>query len=448
MGWSLKLIAQEQTISMRMSSRQVKMGEIFSISINIQNNESWDSGDFPEINGFIKTGKSVSHSSIVKNGTRIPQHTIKQSYLPKAPGFYSIKKSDITINGKTYIIEEYQLSVLTDETKLPVDEAINLPPENIKDDIFLFLMVDKKSFYQGEGIYTNLAVYVSENNTSNFTFPNDIGTELLKISQKLKPENSLADEKKIDEIKAESAVIRNKNYVKYTLNEAIFYPLKSGNITFPAIKLNLLKNKKLKDSTSFTTVTLSSLAYTVKLLELPEHPLKNKVPVGRFTIENLFQKKKVETGKILLVPIKISGKGNFNTLNIDTPTPNMFFDFYNPAVAWQAADKGYGTKTFNFKVFPKDSGQYDLGNYFSLIFFNVDNGKYDTLKASKVLDVFGEKIETSAANYDDIYKNIEQLSTEKSEINFRRILKIAANILLILMLAGMLFIFDFKFKSK
>jgi hypothetical protein len=62
------------------------------------------------------------------------------------------------------------------------------------------------------------------------------------------------------------------------LFEAVYFPLNDKNFVIPSLSINMEKQK----GNDFEGVSLKSKSQTIKVKALPEHPLKDKVPVGVF----------------------------------------------------------------------------------------------------------------------------------------------------------------------
>ncbi len=192
------------------------------------------------------------------------------------------------------------------------------------------------------------------------------------------------------------------------------------------------------DGNSKRTFTTKTAKLGVK--PLPEHPLKDKVPVGSFYLREWLSNAETETGVSVPYEFRIIGEGNFATVNLPTPENDARFDFYPSEVKNNTSGGSLnGDRTFKYMVFPKDSGTIALKNYFEFIFFNVKTMAYDTLSSKVKLRVSGEKITSESRKRNDIYAELENTSSADVPINYRIILKNIANVLIISMMIALLF---------
>jgi hypothetical protein len=189
-----------------------------------------------------------------------------------------------------------------------------------------------------------------------------------------------------------------------------------------------------------TKRTFNTKSGNLGVKPLPEHPLKDKVPVGNFYLREWLTKGETETGVSVPYEFRVIGEGNFATVNLPTPENDARFDFYPSNVTSNIKEgRLSGDKVFKYMVFPKDSGDIALNDYFKFIFFNVDKATYDTLSSNVMLSVSGDKITSTSRKRNDIYAGLEDVSSQDIPINYRIILKNLANVLIVSMMIALLF---------
>ena len=96
------------------------------------------------------------------------------------------------------------------------------------------------------------------------------------MRKEIKPNDCLESRLNISNLVGKKILIKGESYTLYNLFEAIYYPLNDKDVQFPPLELRMQKQK----GTSFADVALTSKGQTVVVDKLPEHPLKEKVPVG------------------------------------------------------------------------------------------------------------------------------------------------------------------------
>lgn len=433
--------AQNLDVAFKTNGTTFDIDDELVVSLTITNTRNSNVSTFPNIVGFKKRNRSVSHSKIKKDGKSVYQHIITQKYIAQQSGIHLSPKFEFEVNG-----EEVSFAPIT----LRVNGLVNITEEKgtiisqQTSDARLFLYIEKKQIYQGEDLQVDVGFYVPKSNTNEIAFGPNFSNELKAIQERIEPENSLINRKNITEIKEEEVTLSDVEYKKYTLYQAVFYPIRSGNLYFPSVSIDILENSS-NDSLTTIKKTYLSQPFTVNVLELPEHPLKNKTTLGNFTLNQIAFPKAIKTGKIYTFSLEVAGKGNFKTMSMSKPNNDSNFDFFPPEITEKLTDgSSRGRKTFSFKVYAKDTGTYDIGAYFPFIYFNINSETFDTLTTKKTVVITGKKIILSEEDDLSIYQGIEKLDISEREINIPRITKNIANIILTLMLGGTLFLFNWK----
>lgn len=257
--------------------------------------------------------------------------------------------------------------------------------------------------YVGEGLTASLSFYVADNNRAPLQF-HDLGKQLGEILKELRPENCWEENFNIENINGEPIEINGKRYTQYKIYQAELYPLNSEPIQFPSVGLKMIKYKVAKNPSFFGRnrqedfKTFYSKAKTVKVKPLPAHPLKDRVAVGDYSLNERLSGQQLETGQSFSYEFNIYGEGNISAINKPMVDGDDTFDFYDPNVTQninRRNNKVTGSKSFSYFGIPKEPGDYELTDYFKWIFFNPKTEKYDTLTSNKVVHVTGESKRTN-----------------------------------------------------
>lgn len=437
---SLSASSQQSEATVSYGKTTIELDEKFTIKVVIRA-KYYDVSDFPDIEGFTKGGRSVAHASFKRDGIRGIEHTITQSYIPKRSGMFKLSPTSITINGQERSLpgEIISVSLKNNPETINADSLeVEIVDIDEKEDAQLLLNTFKDSVFVGQGFRVTVGFYVSDLNTVGWEFPADLTSQVEAIAQAIKPENCLESRKGITNIVSQRTSIKGRGYAQYTLFEAIYYPLNAQPIVFKPVSLTMLKTETTLQNSSKRTFTTKSARLGVK--PLPEHPLKDKVPVGNFYLREWLTKGETETGVSVPYEFRVIGQGNFATVNLPTPENDARFDFYPSEVKNNIKEGSLsGDRIFKYMVFPKDSGKIALNNYFEFIFFNVKKADYDTLSSNVTLSVSGEKISSTNRKKNDIYAGLEDMSSEDIPVNYRIILKNMANVLIVCMMIALLF---------
>lgn len=431
-------LAQED-VKIELSKKNILLDENFTIKVIIRNTDKSDISTFPEFPNFTKGAKQKVFS---KNPLG---YTITQIYTPTKEGNFKIPSFTLTVNNKNYTNESINLIVNSaEDNSEETNETIS--PEKVRNNAFLAMNVSKNKVYVGEGFRISLAFYVSESNTIKMDFADDLNAQVDAIAKKIKSPDCLEQRMLISDLKGVPTLINGKKYLSYQFFEAIYFPLNNKSINIPSVELRMVQTiKNEKENIIFIDIPQS-----ISVLDLPDHPLKDKVSAGNFSMVEQIETRKINTGKSFSYSFKILGDGNFSTVNVTSPTDDSFFDFYPPEIKENHPNgQPSREKLFRYRILPKDSGQYQFDKYFFWVFFNTKKEQYDTLKSALKLKVLGKTIaekDSDASN--DIFAGIDKLDTSRTETNYQEVLKNISNLLIICMLIGSLYLFSWGRKKK
>ena len=454
---------QAQEISIKLGPDEIGENQVWTITLTASNERLQNYSDFPDIDGFQKRGTSSSSSTQIINGQISSSQSVTMSYLPSAQGTYTLKPFVMQVNGKSIKSEGTTIKVggavarnqRNDPFKTffdhaPMDNFFNDDRKtefvDIKEDAFLSLSTDKKDVYVGEGLTASLSFYVADNNRAPLQF-HDLGKQLGEILKELRPENCWEENFNIENINGEPIEINGKRYTQYKIYQAELYPLNSEPIQFPSVGLKMIKYKVAKNPSFFGRnrqedfKTFYSKAKAVKVKPLPAHPLKDRVAVGDYSLNERLSGQQLETGQSFSYEFNIYGEGNISAINKPMVDGDDTFDFYDPNVTQninRRNNKVTGSKSFSYFGIPKEPGDYELTDYFKWIFFNPKTEKYDTLTSNKVVHVTGESKKNEYIQANDMGTFYDRLSTENNTLRSTtgfEWTKIFVNIFILAMLA-------------
>ena len=431
----------QEDVKISFGKKNLLIDENLVINVVIISSAQSNVSAFPEIQGFTKADRKITHA-------RGQSHTITQNYTPIKEGTYRIAPFELTINGKVYESETTTINVTApkDDEEEDGSEVISL--ENIKENAFLAMNIDKSTVYEGEGFRVSLAFYIAETNTMQMDFPDDLNAQVDAIAKKIKSPDCLEERITITNIIEEHRTINGKKFLAYKIFEAIYFPLNSQPVKIPAVQLRMDQSKK--NSAEKESINFTNKPFTVKVLDLPEHPLKDKVVPGNFSLVEQIETRKINTGKSFNYSFKIVGQGNFSTINVSSPVNDSFFDFYPPEVRETHNNAlTIQEKEFRYRVVPKDSGQHSFDKYFYWVYFNTRSRTYDTLKSKLKIKVLGKAITDKESDAsEDIFAGIDKLDTSVIQTNYQEVVKNISNLLIICMIMGCLYLFSWKRRTK
>ncbi|WKN32822.1 BatD family protein [Porifericola rhodea] len=456
---SLQSVAQE--VSIELGPNEIGLNEQFTITVKIKDDRLRRYDDFPDIPGFEKAGISTSSSTNIVNGQVSSSQSVTQTYLPTREGTFKLSPFRMNVNDTQVSSSGSSITVGPArqggrgnnpfDFNDPFDDFFgrrNQPQEfvDVQDDAFLALSTDKDSVYLGEGFTTTLAFYVSDKNQAPLQFY-DLGKQLTDILKDIKPSNAWEENFNIENINGKPVSINGQNYTQYKIYQATFFPLNQDPIKFPEVGLKMIKYKVAKNPSFFGRrrqedfKTFYSQPKQVYVKALPEHPLRERVAVGDYRLEEEISDKELTTGKSFNYTFKIVGEGNISAIEKPDIKSNDDFDVYAPSIEQNISRRGnrvMGSKAFSYFAVPNEPGEYQLGKYFNWVFFNTSTQAYDTLRSDLALQVSGKSRKNdyiSAQNVGTFYDRIDRTDNKLASLEHDGWLKIMANVLIIGMLA-------------
>ncbi len=431
-----------QDTSIKVGEPSIGLNQYFTITITVENDRLKNYSAFPEIKGFIKRGTSSSTSTSFVNGQMTSTQSLTQNYQASEKSDFLLAPFFMTINGKDIKSEGTPIVVGDPVQQRRNNNAFNSDPFqnlfgrreqpsefiDIEAEAFLAVTTDKQEIYVGEGCTAMLAFYVSASNRADMRFY-DLGTQLTELLKRLKPNSCWEEGFNIDNINGESIQLNGKNYTRYRIYQATFFPLNLEDIYFPSVGLKMIKYKVAKSPSFFGRnrqedfAVFYSKAKTVKVKDLPPHPLKESVSVGDYKLVEHLSAEEMETGKSFNYEFTVTGEGNISAIEPPQPIQDKKFDFYAPNIKQninRGNSKVKGTKSYHFYGIPNEPGKYDLSDYFSWVYFNPTSEKYDTLQSDLALNVTGEsrKNQFIASNdLGDFYDKTETVDNQLSSLN-------------------------------
>ncbi len=448
-----------QTIQITLGPDEIGENQAWTITATIQNDRfKTNDYNFPDITGFRKRGTSSQSQTSIVNGQVSSSQSVVMTYLPVKQGTFTVPAFKMRINDQVINSPGKKVKVgppVQNQQRDPFrgfdrDDffgAVNPEFVDIKEDAFFALSTNKSEVYVGEGFTTSLAFYVAENNRAPLQFY-ELAQQLSSILKKIKPSSCWEENFNIENIQGETVTINGADYTQYKLYQATFYPLNTKTVEFPSIGLEMIKFKVAKNPSFFgqnrqeNFKTFYSKPKTVKVKELPPHPLRDQVVVGNYRLDEKISSTALQTGQSFSYEFNIYGEGNISAIEKPVTFKDGSFDFYEPNVTQsinRENNRVTGTKSFSYFIIPKEPGEYRLRDLVHWVFFNPATKKYDTLKAQAAVVVRGESLKNEAIESVDagsFYDKINSSDNTLHIISDKGWLKWAITIFILVMLAG------------
>ena len=448
-----------QSLQIQLGPDEIGENQAWTISVNVINDQLKTYSNFPDIDGLRKRGTSTQSQTSIVNGQVSSSHSVIMTYVPLKQGVitipaFSMKINEQTVNSpgkKVKIGPPVQTQTRDPFGRDPFSDFFGGREEtefvDIKEEAQLALTTNKDEIYVGEGVTVTLSFLVADNNRAPMQFY-ELGRQLSEILKKLKPANCWEENFNIENIESETININGKGYSQYKIYQATFYPLNNEPIRFPSVGLQMIKFKVAKNPSFFGQnrqedfKTFNSKSKTVRVKDLPPHPLQNSVAVGSYQLDEKISTQHPKAGQSIGYEFNIYGEGNISSLERPVITKDNNFDFYEPNIQQNISRENgrvSGTKSFKYFIVPKEPGQFPLANYFQWIYFNPAKKQYDTLRSQLTLTVDGESQRNQAIQSTDLgsfYDRIGLADNSLRSASQTSWIKITMNIFIVVVLGA------------
>ena len=430
-----------QKIQVTLGPDEIGENQSWTITLTVQNDRLRTYDNFPDINGFRKRGTSTQSTQNIINGQISSSQSIIMTYLPLKQGTLTVPDFTMKVNDKAIQVagKKVRVGPPVQQQQDPFRSFFDRGPDDffgrgetefvdVNDEAFLALTTSKDQVYTGEGFNATMAFFVSADNRAPLQFY-ELGRQLSEILKKLKPNNCWEENFNIENIEGEPVTIGEKSYTRYKIYQATYYPLNAEDIVFPRVGLEMIKYKVAKNPSFFGQnrkedfKTFYSKPKTVRVRELPDHPLKDVVAVGNYKLSEMMPSTDIATGKSVSYVFNIYGEGNISAISKPTVPNDENFEFYEPNVRMDIKRENgrvTGTKSFNYFLIPKEPGRYHLKDYFQWVFFNPDEQAYDTLESKLTAYVTGESTRNEAIEANDDGSFYDKIQTADNSLTVIR----------------------------
>lgn len=455
----------DNVAAIELGSSSFSIERPFTISVVTPNSDTRPSLTFPDIPGFTKKGVLTAVRSPVGNEKAVNSQVITQNYQARAAGRFVLSPFTIVVDGEV-LRSEGAVLVVRPSAVVPASTTAvaNVPPPPPAGAAFLALRVSKRAVYMGEGVALTLSFLVADSYpyVLNFTA---LDRQLQAIIKKIRPANTWEENRLITKLKPMPVVVGGRKYREIPLYQSVFYPLTTRPLLLPAVTLSLSRPRPVigPPSAEVETVAFSTKPVVVAVRALPPHPLRGRVAVGSFRLTERLERPRVSVGESVRYGFMIEGEGNIAALPAPIlPPATAEFDLFPPEEQHTIDHTGTrvsGRKTFTYFVVPRQTGMIALGNQFQWIYFDPQRARYDTLRSrlrlqaggggmvtvagTKGTDVSGLPGDTASipVSSRSLYAGIDALDSTHQPISIPVLIRAVANVLIVLMLLGMIFVF-------
>ena len=177
---ALQAWAAEKVVITMEAPQVVELGEQFRLAFSV--NANGQNLKLPDLSDFeVLMGPSTSQSTSFQIINGVSSQSVSYSYLyvlrAKKEGKFNINPGAITVGGTEYKSNSQSIEVVKGSAKPStggVDEPTTTPGSVPKKDLFVKLILDKRSLYKGEHLTATIKIYskVNLNGFEDISIPN------------------------------------------------------------------------------------------------------------------------------------------------------------------------------------------------------------------------------------------------------------------------------------
>lgn len=371
----------------------------------------------------VLSGPNTSTSMQWINGNVTQSVTYNYILRPKNQGTFKIGKASIAVSGSTMESNELSIEVTAPvaqqkqqrqrnpfdpfddpffnpgvEEEEPEPAASNADIEKqLKDDVFIKLVVSKTSVYKGEMLTASYKLYFRQN-LSGFN-----------VTQAPAFDGFWSQEVELDPNRRPTVeTINGKQYNTVDILKYNLYPQRAGALRVSGCDVSTVAQVQTRSrsrnlfsdffnmgSVQQVQLNLKALPANVTVRELPEtgKPEAFSGAVGNYKFETMLSSKEAKTDEPITYTVKISGNGNLKFVEAPAIQFPAEFEVYDPKVKENISNNASGmggTKQYDYLIIPRQPGEYKIeANTFS--WFDPSVAKYATMQSPEfTVKVTGE----------------------------------------------------------
>lgn len=371
---SFKSLFAQTTITAKLSDDKIGVGEIFTLSVTIDNGAGKIT--IPDIDGLMLRGTSKSVNMMYSSGSLKTIQTYSYNYVAIKEGFYTIDKITVKANNNTYIANPVSIEVVSDSVR---NSILNKPEGdsferfmNYREDIIVNNTINKKEFYIYEPIYIEQKAY------------SHVPVNVIGIS-KIPDRNDFLVYTDSSERNSYTEIIDGKRVNVIPLKKEVLFAVKQGEKNILTTPFVFEKNNMFYDRIQY-----GEEEFDIKILSLPSaKDYKNfSGAVGDFKFTAKINKTNINIGDEVLISIEVIGEGNISIINMPNLNDDIknYFSVYQPKIFetnWFENNKMIGKKTKEYILVATNKGNYTIENI-DFCYFSPNDKSYTNIYAKNI----------------------------------------------------------------
>lgn len=375
----------------------VAKGDQFRLVYTLRGGDGENINVPSSIKGFdILYGPAMSSSSSTQiingNVTTDSSESYIYTLTANAEGTFTIPAATITVKGKSYTSNSVQVKVLPPDKNAQAQQsggggggqtsAATSTAQNINSsDAFIRAIVSKSKVSEQESFVVTFRFYTTleVRDIGKIEFPEFDG--FMVEEQPLPPTRQMTFEH-----------YNGRNYYAVDLRRTLLFPQRSGKITIPSGKIEMVFNVRSGKTVEtffgpqyvMTDVkkTMTTSPLTIDVSPLPEgKPADFSNGVGTFSMNASISATDIKANDPVTIKLVISGTGNMKLIKTPEIVLPKDFESYDPKITndLNYTDNGLtGTKTIEYLFIPRYQGTFKIP---PLVFsyFDIKSRSYKTI---------------------------------------------------------------------
>lgn len=438
---SFKFLFAQTTVTAKLSDDKIGIGEIFTLSVTIDN--SVGKITIPDIDGLILRGTSKSVNMMYSSGSLKTIQTYSYNYIALKEGVYTIDKISVKANNNTYIANPVSIEVLSNSVR---NSTLGKPEGDLFDrfmnygeDIIVNNTVSKREVYIYEPIYIEQKAY------------SHVPVNVIGIS-KIPDRNDFLSYSDSSERNSYTEIIDGKRINVIPLKKEVLYALKQGKKNILTTPFVFEKNNMFYDRIQYGEEEID-----INILPLPNNKGYENFSgaVGDFKFYVKINKTNINIGDEVLISIEVSGEGNISIINMPNINEDIktYFSVYQPKIFetnWFENNKLMGKKTKEYILVATNDGNYTIQNI-DFCYFSPNDKNYKNVYSDNInLFINGNE---NYNNYLPLANGSQKMSVmpiknniikERNDKNFKLLNMNIIYIYILLMIAISIIIYNFE----
>ena len=363
------LLVQGQVTLAISDVKDPKVNQKFSITVLLEisgeNMEQETPLRMPDLSKFDVIGTASEQNTVVldpKKGNVLNQIVYQVVLNPKQAGKVKFGSVLVTVNGKIYKTEPFDINVRENEKKSSVADNTS------NSDVYLSMEIQDKTVYKNEPALAVLRAHSRD--YGNFRKVGHIQYPQQK-NLRIKPVSF-----------AKSEIETNSGMASQVIGVFMIFPTETGSIDIHPVSASVSGREKEHK--------ISSNRITLNVKKLPSGmPQDFKNAVGNFdvSVANRNANEIPELEKPVNITLKLSGAGNFGTLHLPKIVNSEEYVFFAPKITSNTVAQTEGLSgdiIAEYVVIPKKTGPVTV-NFENFSFFDPSEQRYVDLGPKSIL---------------------------------------------------------------